>query len=100
MGHISNMSLEQPNTLDQVAAKGREIYERKYRGDYEARFLGKYVAIDVVTETAFMGDTPVEAIQNAKSGNNSDHLLHLIRVGDTTAFQVGFLGRAGSHSHV
>jgi hypothetical protein len=70
-----------------VADAGERIYERQYRADFEKQHPGRFVAIDVLTEKAFLGDRPEEALQRAKEANPQG-IFHLIRVGAPGAFRV------------
>src|ERR1035437_2727943 len=54
---------------ERVGRLGHEIYERKFREEFEKNYHGKYVAIDVDTEQAFIGDTSEGASKNARQVN-------------------------------
>jgi len=46
----------------EVAARGEKIYAEKYQKEFEAKHTGKFVAIEVETERAFVGSTSGEAL--------------------------------------
>jgi hypothetical protein len=68
-----------PNPSD-IAALGEKIYNEKYRDTFEPANPGKYVAIDVRSAKAFLGDTPEQAIERGRTADRGG-LFHLIRVG-------------------
>ena len=76
-----------------IAEKGEAIYAQKYKEDYEAQYLGKYVAIEVTTETAYVDDSPEGALEKARK-EHPDGLSHLIKVGAPGAFRVSYTSNA------
>ncbi len=79
-------SLSEPG---EVAQKGDQIYNEKYRGQFEKEHLGKFVVIDVLTGKAYIADYPEQAIEQAR-GDAPDGVFHLIRVGSPGAFKVSY----------
>lgn len=73
----------------EAADKGTAIYKAKYQTAYEAEHPGKYVAIDITTEKAWVADTPEEALTNAQKANPAG-FFHLIRIGSAGVFRVGY----------
>lgn len=78
-----------------LAERGEGIYKRRYQQDFERLYLGKFVAIDVSTELAYVGDSPIEALSKAKE-QAPEGIFHLLRVGATAAFHVS----SGSNAQV
>jgi hypothetical protein len=72
-----------------IADTGERIYRERYQKDFEEKYLGKFVAVSVKTGDATVGDSPQEALEQAKS-KEPDGLFHLIRVGYPGAFQMGY----------
>jgi hypothetical protein len=72
-----------------IAQKGEEIYNSKYRKEYEAKHDGKFVAINIDDESATIGDTASATLFAARE-QHPNGLFHLMRVGHAGAFQVGF----------
>jgi len=72
-----------------VAEAGERIYGEKYRQKYEKEYLGKFVAIDVTTSSAFIGDTAEQALEKARA-MSPNGIFHLILVGSPGAFRVGY----------
>ena len=77
-----------PSTQD-IAKRGETIYKNKYQADFESKFDGKFVAINVHNEEATVANTGEEAIRLAleKSPNG---FFHLIRVGHKAAYEAGW----------
>jgi hypothetical protein len=78
-----------PTNLNAIVERGERIYNEKYREEYEAKHLGKFVAIDVTTERAYLSDTPETALQEGRTQNPSG-VFHLIRIGSPGVFRVGY----------
>lgn len=72
-----------------LAERGEEIYRRKFKADFERRHIGKFVAIDVTGERAYLGKTPEEAFAKAKRAV-PDGVFHLIKVGEPGAYRVSY----------
>jgi hypothetical protein len=73
----------------QLAEKGETIYRNKYQQDYERLHIGKYVAIDLSTEKAYVADTPEGAVELLQK-ENPKGFFHLIKVGSPGVFKVGY----------
>jgi hypothetical protein len=83
------MNLTIPSNPKAIAELGEKIYDERYRAQYEAEQTGKFVAVNVRTEHATLGDTPEQALEQAKRDDPSG-VFHLIRVGSAGAFRVGY----------
>ena len=77
-----------PFDPEEVATEAIGIYEKLYQAGYEKGHKGEYVAIDVVSEQAYLGIRPEEALTKAKNAK-SDGKFFLIKVGANTAFNAG-----------
>ena len=73
-----------------IAARGTDIYRRKYLNDFEARWRGRFVAIDIQSEQAFVADLPEEALEKARS-ELPGGVFYLIRIGSPGAFKTSRL---------
>lgn len=73
----------------QLAEKGEAIYKTKYQKEYEKLYPGKYVAIELSTEKAYVGDTPEGAVELLQRESPKSY-FHLVRVGFTGVFKVGY----------
>ena len=90
---MSSASVPKRSIVDgnakQLAEKGEAIYKAKYQQEYEKSYSGKYVAIDLSTEQAFVADTPEAAVELLQRENPKSY-FHLVRVGSTGVFKVGY----------
>ena len=75
-----------------ISDKGEAIYHARYRESYEREHPGKFVAINVVTGAATLGDTSSAALLKA-SDEDSTGIFHLIRVGHPGLYEVGLAYR-------
>ena len=73
----------------EAADKGTAIYKARYQTQYEQEYPGKYVAIDITTEKAWVANTPEEALGVAQ-GASPHGFFHLIRIGSPGVFRVGY----------
>jgi len=71
----------------EITSKGQEIYERKYRAEFEQRYRGRFAAIDLASENAYLGDFPEEALRDAKAAA-PEGIFFLIRIGSSGAFKM------------
>lgn len=76
-----------------IVERGEEIYQKKYKQDYEARLIGKFVAIEVYSEQAFEGDSPKQVLDKAVKAIPNG-VFHLIKVGSPGAFRVSYTSHA------
>ena len=72
-----------------IAERGERIYSDNFRVSFEREHLGKFVAIDVTTEKAYLGDTPEEAYGAGRKSSPAG-VFHLIRVGSPGAYKVSY----------
>jgi hypothetical protein len=84
------MDLSNPKA---IAERGEAIYREKYKAAYEAEYLGKFVAIDVKSEHAYMGDSADEALELARKEAPTG-LFHLMKIGSPGAFRVSYSSNA------
>lgn len=75
-----------------IAHKGESIYKEKFKEEYERKYSGKFVAIDVSSGEAFVADTPEEALQKAQAANVTGP-LHLMKIGSEGVYKVGYTSR-------
>jgi hypothetical protein len=73
----------------QLAEKGDAIYKQKYRQEYEQLYAGKFVAIDLSTEKAYVADTPEGAVELLQK-ENPRSFFHLFKVGTASVIKVGY----------
>jgi hypothetical protein len=70
----------------EIAAKGLDIYERKYRAEFEEQYNGAFAAIDISSEAIFLADLPEDALSKARAAS-PEGLFFLLRVGSPGAFK-------------
>ncbi len=85
MGAVMDLELNDPRSISEV---GSAIYERKYRAAYEVEHPGEFLAINVRTEEATLGETSSAALLKA-ANDDPGGIFHLIRIGHTGAYEVG-----------
>ncbi len=76
-----------------IAERGEQIYRDKYKFTYESEHSGKFVAIDVTSEDAYIADTPKEALESARQASPKG-LFHLVKVGALGAFRSSYTNNA------
>jgi len=73
-----------------VAVKAREIYEVRFREEFERKYHGKYLCIEPQSGSYFLGDTFDQAV-NAAIDAFPDRLTHTLRIGHLTALHLGVM---------
>lgn len=86
---MATMNPPLPSNPKAIAETGEKIYNEKYRAQYEADHSGKFVAINIRTEHATLGDTPEKALEDGKNADSSG-VFHLIKIGSPGAFRVSY----------
>lgn len=76
-------------TPQEIADKGEALYKQRFQAEYEERHLGKYLAIDITSEEAFVADSPEQAIEAAQR-KNPNGFFHLVKVGSPGVYRVGY----------
>jgi hypothetical protein len=84
--YLGRMSHQAQDSKD-IAAQGSAIYERRYRAEFEPKWLGRYAAIDVDSERAFVEDFPEVALGKARAAL-PDSMFYLVRIGSPGAFKL------------
>lgn len=69
------------------ARKAEAIYDRRYRADFEPKYHGLIVAIEVKSGDAFIGKTEMDAIGKARK-KHPDRLFFFLRVGYKAAQRI------------
>ena len=73
-----------------VAENARRIYEFKLRKELEPKQSGRYVCIEPVSGSYFLGDTFDQAV-NAAIDVFPERLTHTLRIGHRAAIHLGVL---------
>lgn len=77
----------------EIVERGEQIYRDMYQEAYEREHDGKFVAIDVRTKNAYVGDSPEAVLKDARD-DAPQGLFHLIKVGSAGAFRVSYSNNA------
>jgi hypothetical protein len=77
----------------EIAERGEKIYDEKYKSRFEQEHPRKFVAIDVTTEEAYLGDTP-EGVLESAHGASPNGIFHLIQVGFPSAIRISYTNHA------
>ncbi len=70
-------------TPSRITEQGRRLYAERFRQLLEIEHTGEYVAIDVNTETPYLGSSPFEALKAAEHAH-PDGFFYLVRIGNGT----------------
>lgn len=73
----------------EIAEAGQKIYDDRYKAEYEKKYPGQFVAIDILTGTATVAPEPEQAIDQARKAVSHGY-FHLIRIGAPGAFKVSY----------
>jgi hypothetical protein len=68
---------------------GERIYKEKYQLEYEPKYGGSFLAINVLDGMAYLGETSAGALEKARATAPSG-IFHLIRIGSPGAFRVSY----------
>ncbi len=80
--------------LEEFSKKSDEFYIR-IKTELESKFKGKYVALDFESERYWIGDTPTEALTEAKK-EFPNKLFYFLQIGSPTTFNIQSI-RSRSH---
>ncbi len=64
---------------EEVASYAQEVYESKFKTEYEAKHKGKFLAVDVQGEKVYLAETPENARKLAVKTNPTG-LFHVIQI--------------------
>ena len=73
-------------TAREIVDRGTSIYEKKYRAEYERKWRGRFAAIDIDSEKAYVADYPEEALTIAKA-TEPHGIYYIVRIGSSAAFR-------------
>jgi hypothetical protein len=77
----------QPPDPRVIAERGMKIYEKKYRSRYEKDSKGRFAAIDIDSEKAYVADYPEDALALARA--DAPHgTFYLVHIGSEAAFKI------------
>ena len=65
---------------EEIAKRGEEIYQKKFKEIYEPSHNGKFLAIEINSEEGFLGDTLVKAVEEAKK-KHPQKIFYIKKIG-------------------
>ena len=86
-------------TPNSIAEKGEQLYREKFQGEYEVKFPGKYLAIDVNSAIPYVADTPEDAVEALLRANPTAY-YHVVRIGASGVYRVGYAQHEQSEWHL
>jgi hypothetical protein len=75
-------------TKEEIARRGREIYERDIRAEVEHGHDGRFLVVDITTSGYEIADEELEAFQKSEE-KNPNETFYLLRVGRRAAHRLG-----------
>lgn len=75
---MTNQTLKKID-IQKIADEGIKMYE-KIKADYEPHHNGKYLAIEIESGKAYLGESGAEAVSLAKS-KHPDKYFYLVKIG-------------------
>lgn len=76
------------HAAEEVARRGRELYERQIREEAEKEHAGKFLVVDLTTGEYEVADDDLAASDRALE-KNPDAILYGISVGEPAAYRLG-----------
>lgn len=76
--------------LQRMAEEGAKIYE-EIKIQYEPQESGKFLAIDIETRRAFLGETSSDAVEKAREAI-PDKVFYVVKIGHSVAETLASLG--------
>jgi hypothetical protein len=73
---------------DDVARRGRQLYEQQIRAKVEDEHAGKFLVVDVTTGEYEVAEDDLQASDRALA-RNPDALLYGLRIGEPAAYRIG-----------
>ena len=71
-----------------VAEQAKRVYESRLKAELEAKHRDRFVAIEPISESFFLGDEFIDAAMAAKNAY-PERKSFVIRVGHEAAFHIG-----------
>lgn len=65
--------------IQKIAEEGSKIYD-KIKVNYDPKERGKFLAIDIDSEKAYLGNTSAEALELARQ-NHPDKVFYVVKIG-------------------
>ena len=79
--------LDHPEEIIRIAT---DIYNEKYRVDCERSHMDHFVAVDVTTGEAYIGEFSGDVMDEADK-KSPEGVFHIIRIGSEATYEAGYL---------
>ena len=79
---------ERHHTAEEIARRGREIYEQDIRRKVEHEHDGEFLVVDITTGDYAVGKDDDELFDQVET-RNPDDLFYLMRIGRKAAHRIG-----------
>ncbi len=76
---MSNEDLIKQADIQKIAEEGAKIYE-EIKVNYDPKEKGKFLAIDIESRKAYLGNTSAEAVELARQ-NHPDKVFYVVKIG-------------------
>lgn len=76
---MSNEDLIKQVDIQKIAEEGAKIYE-EIKVNYDPKEKGKFLAIDIESRKAYLGNTSAEAVELARQ-NHPDKVFYVVKIG-------------------
>lgn len=86
-------------TPNSIAEKGEALYREKFQAEYEIKYPGKFLAIDVNSAIPYVADTPEQAVEALLQANPNAY-YHVVRIGAPGVYRVGYAQHPYSERHL
>lgn len=84
------------HTTEEIARRGREVYEREIRRAVEREHRGRFLVLDVESGDYEIADDDLDASERLLE-RRPDALLYGLRIGEGAAYRIGgHFGPAGT----
>ncbi len=75
----TNEELIKKANIQKIAEEGAKIYDQ-IKINYDPKEKGKFLAIDIESEKAYLGNTSAEALELARR-NHPDKIFYVVKIG-------------------
>lgn len=76
---MSNEELIRQANIQEIAEAGTQIYEET-KSQYEPQYNGKFLAIDTESRNVYMGETTVDAVEQARAAH-PEKVFYVVKIG-------------------
>lgn len=76
---MDNEDLIKKANIQRIAEEGAKIYEQ-IKINYDPRERGKFLALDIESKKAYLGNTSAEALELARQ-NHPDKVFYVVKIG-------------------